>query len=151
MSASLRSWRLLSVPYCKSDQVLLCPSDTAKASLDTAKGLFPHSYGQNGNSGMHTYLTGIVSKSMAALVVPAETILYADMWFYPTGALGGNYGYIRFYPGDSGWTSDAWRVVGRHNNGAVCAFYDGHAKVLDYSKITGTTGPGDTACLFDNQ
>ncbi len=159
--ADARTWRVLVQPYMKNIEALRCPS-LPNDTVDTTRGLSPFALGLNNQAYLHTYLTTLRTYTTGDVAKVAETILVCDM-ANPTTATrdlpydqwqpnttGSNFGYARMWPGDGGWTSDPWRVWPRHSGGAVCGFYDGHAKWLKMEQITGFA-PGNAQCLFDNQ
>ncbi|NUP98730.1 MAG: DUF1559 domain-containing protein [Armatimonadetes bacterium] len=148
--ADAQTFRVLLVPYMKSDQLMQCPSDSAKAPID-ARGLKPHSYGINTYTGQHIYLNGGTAGTLGNINVPAETFLFVDL-ANPSNlsAAGSSFGYTRMWTGDGSWTSDPWRVWDRHNEGTNVTWHDGHVKWVNYKNII-STGPGTAGCLFDNQ
>jgi len=107
------TWRERLVPYIKSYQVYICPS---KKSPDPPAG--------TGNYGINAYI-GEVAPGWVALSdidKPAETFAIGE----------NNDGDWVCEPADgygpaAPWTNPGW-VYGRHLDGAVFAFLDGHAK-----------------------
>ena len=159
--ADAKTFRQLLQAYMKNSQLLSCPSDSAGKVPLNAAGTQPHSYAVNANTGLHMYLNSTSTGTLGGVVNPAGTVIFVEIG-NPTAATialtpdqwvrnppGGNYGYARMWPGDGGWTTDAWRVWPSHNGGTNCTFHDGHAKWVGFQDIIGNA-PGAAGCLFDN-
>jgi len=100
------TWREITVPYIKNDQIYQCPSEST----------WTWTYGMNPN---WTYLSGGTygeTLKLARFDRPAETLLMGENrdndW--PVNLPGSQWGAIQL----------------RHNDGANCGFVDGHVKWL---------------------
>lgn len=119
------SWYEMIFPYLKNKQILHCPS---KANL-----AYNTDYGVNYNdvSGCAT-----TPRRMSYVKYPAEALLLADSRCYPTTACGYPiiYSMVTWRPVDA---NRIWNGIAadQHNEGANCAFVDGHAKWLQKGKL----------------
>ncbi len=130
------------MPYCKNEQMFVCPSEPGSH----------WSYGMNyyfaayaratlGSSGPSGY--GYGGAALAAIGRPAEILVLTDArsdCYYIGNAS---------YPG-YGWRSPGYVCGGarpRHNDGVNCTFADGHAKWLNGSKFV-PGGPLRSMLMF---
>lgn len=119
-------------PYCKNEQVMICPSSgTAFVALP---GRMRSDYVYNGQ---------LSNMSMGSVTNPANTLWFGDIGYASGAAPTGANTYLENYIGArSGLTNDhqatAWHA-NRHNDGGNYAFVDGHAKWL--GKTDASLGP----------
>ena len=131
-----RSMPALLMPYCKNSQMFICPSaSTTNIAL---------SYHLNvcaiANAGMdnpidnHTGYTSTSESQMnsAATMFAADGSVSTEDWVYPN--------YSAQTPDSVG--TGGYRLSDRHNGGANIAYYDGHAKWLQFSRIWTTNAGG---------
>ncbi len=118
-------WYRVLQPYCKSQQMFVCPSHTAKDSayygcspawderptVATVTRRFDLSYGANHNLG---------GSAMATWTAPAETLLHFDS--------------TQVLAYDA--ATDRLTNAARHNDAMNCAYTDGHAKILKKEAAT---------------
>ncbi len=126
-------WAEFIYPYVKNDGVFQCPSRKfTQAQMPYTT--FPVSYNYNGNAS-----GGVSGAAMAAVEAPASTIVLYDgwtmdaWWYAPDHAslLSGQPSASPPSPSPITWGASNWALVRRHNDGANCAFADGHAKWLN--------------------
>jgi prepilin-type N-terminal cleavage/methylation domain-containing protein/prepilin-type processing-associated H-X9-DG protein len=127
-------------PYIKNHGVWACPSgaDRLVRTIWPCDGGFPLAsatnygvgVGKNGN-------WSLGGTALARIQEPARTVMAGDSWggIWPAG--GGNWNGIWWIGGDS-WTAANFNygIAPRHNDGAVLAFFDGHAKWYRANSIT---------------
>ncbi len=123
------------MPYCKNEQMFVCPSDSS-AIWSYGMNYRMSQYARAGAGGAGPYGYGYGGASLGAIARPAEILVLADAR--------GNCYYIgnAYYPGyafrSSGYACGSHVI--RHNGGANCGFADGHAKWLNSDKFR----PGPT-------
>jgi prepilin-type N-terminal cleavage/methylation domain-containing protein/prepilin-type processing-associated H-X9-DG protein len=127
-------------PYIKNCGVWSCPSaqDRPVRTIWPCDGGYPLGcpttygvgVGKNGN-------WSLGGTSLARITEPSRTIMAADSWGGIFAAGAGNWNGIWWVGGDS-WTAANFNygIAPRHNDGAVMAFFDGHAKWYRASTIT---------------
>jgi prepilin-type N-terminal cleavage/methylation domain-containing protein/prepilin-type processing-associated H-X9-DG protein len=138
-------WNLL-MPYVKSNNVFLCPSDTTPSPVDSS-GKPCASTNTDCISNSQNSATGaIIPRSYLACSIPegllenqvsdqSQTILIAEKWGGDHLAWGGGNsswyaphdGDVQIIPGSNGMTE---KVADRHNGLFNCSFFDGHAKAI---------------------
>jgi len=137
-------WMQMILPYMTSRAAYHCPSALTRPPLETERQVYGYNWQYLGNSRLLTYGRGLVPD--AAIIVPAETIAFADsagsksMIGTPTE---GRAGYAIDPPlpkPDPDWMGyhdpdDPAMVSNRHMGGANCAFCDGHAKWFNLATI----------------
>jgi prepilin-type N-terminal cleavage/methylation domain-containing protein/prepilin-type processing-associated H-X9-DG protein len=118
------------MPYCKNEQLFVCPSDPiALWSYGMNYYLASYARASCGSAGTSGY--GYGGASLAAICRPAEIIVMTD-----------NRANC-YYVGNANYPGYAYRSAGyicggtfpRHNDGVNCAFADGHAKWQQGSKF----------------
>lgn len=127
-----RSWYQNLDPYLKNTQILDCPSTANKA--------YPTDYGINY---YHVGGCGAGGNSLSYIKYPAESLMLVDARCQPLTACGYPLVYCRIHwnPVDA---ARAWNGIAanQHNEGANCAFVDGHAKWLGQARLLdGTDTP----------
>ncbi|MCD6362112.1 MAG: DUF1559 domain-containing protein [Armatimonadetes bacterium] len=119
-AASTYSYREMLEPYLKNNQVVLCPSD----SRDTGWSYGPNITAVSGGTWQYLY----AYRKIAQIQYPAECACFADTagsyWRWNASAT------PDYLDGISNTTA-------RHNEGLNVAFFDGHAKWVSYSYISG--------------
>ena len=124
MGAEAYSWRVCVSPYLKSTQVFACPSNPQNKSLCMA-GIYPNSYGANGQDGQNTPFSRSGPVSLAAIDAPAQLIFVAET------RAGWSEAPVMAYSG-------TW-FFGGHTGMGNFAFADGHVKSMKWA-ATGTPG-----------
>jgi prepilin-type N-terminal cleavage/methylation domain-containing protein/prepilin-type processing-associated H-X9-DG protein len=118
------------MPYVKNQQMFVCPSSpTSLWSYGYNFYTTGYALAQVGNPGTWAY--GYGGCSMSAIARPAQIIIFTDTMSNC------------YYVGNANYPGYAYRSPGyicggtypRHNDGANCAFADGHVKWLDSSKF----------------
>lgn len=110
-------------PYMKNTQVLKCPSATGTGVSHYGPNITEvATFGGTGQKYLYCF------RSTASFQLPAETLLFSE---------GTSGTYVRYnYP------TAVQALTKPHNEGANCAFFDGHAKWMSYSSmISATTQP----------
>ncbi len=120
---SVRWWNAL-MPFIKSNNVFTCPSDSGPTpSLDAA--------------GNKTILRSFIALrpaeglSLAQIPDPVETIVITEKWDKNPAGSAITDSWVEPFNGDFAYNPQTKRMdlVGdRHNEGANCVFFDGHAK-----------------------
>ena len=126
------AWYVITQPYIKNQQVLLCPS-AVKGTQVTDYGV---DYPDVSNVGVAAALAKITYPSECGFVTETEQQNTASG---RSGAL-----YLCYSPYGHGYTlgSISWAYYyglawpGRHNGGNNCAFVDGHAKWRTWNDLT---------------
>ncbi|MHB8995283.1 MAG: DUF1559 family PulG-like putative transporter [Armatimonadota bacterium] len=117
-AAASYTWVEMLAPYIKNTQLFKCPSFSG-STYNTNYGVNISNVAANGTTG-HTYL--YCFRPVASFTLPAETLMLADS----TGA-----SYVRW----NTLTAPPDYLTQPHNDGANCAFFDGHAKWFSYSAM----------------
>ncbi|MHB8995378.1 MAG: DUF1559 family PulG-like putative transporter [Armatimonadota bacterium] len=123
-------------PYTKNSQMFICPSaQTSDRTLCYHLNVSALAGAGAGDpiNGQDTYVStseGQMNSAMTALVFEGTAVLGAEDWVWPR--------YSARTP-----ESTAYGLSARHNDGQNVAYYDGHAKWLQFSRIwaTNTGGP----------
>jgi prepilin-type N-terminal cleavage/methylation domain-containing protein/prepilin-type processing-associated H-X9-DG protein len=118
-AGSCRHWWDVIAPYMKNTQILSCPSQPGGEWRDYAIN-YTHTAGCRGDS------------ALAAIRYPAETWFFMDGQYSSTNTNGYYIAYCRICSPAGVSSGRDWNGMGadRHNDGANCAFVDGHAKWL---------------------
>ena len=151
-----RAWFISIQPYTKSQQVMVCPSDSIRGGAADTKwngmyvdaalpgatagmtaadivNLLPLSYASN-------YLlsdTGGGSASLSAQLSPSQIFMLADAGGKSTSASASSLGTWYMTMGYSSASNDRWTNGRRHFDGRNIAFADGHVKWI--RDLGGTT------------
>jgi prepilin-type N-terminal cleavage/methylation domain-containing protein/prepilin-type processing-associated H-X9-DG protein len=149
------SWMDLTHPYTKSTQIYVCPSATAKSTLDAS--YIYASYGYSGGlSGRYRSSYGGdhsgIPASLAELPRPAEIIAFMD--YNSQQTLQMNPQSARNYSRQPttnlyGSTITGAQTVAPHLDGGNIAYADGHVKWQNRSKLQGLADL-NTACDLAN-
>lgn len=133
----VRNWSVLVQPYIKSDKIVRCPA---------SPGVNP-GYGMNTNFASPQTLSN-ASLPCAVIRSTADTICLVDANSSSSDPdpNTNTYGYVGF----TGRTvTGGWAAVPRHQEGANCLFFDGHAKFFKLQLINNYP-VGDERCMYDN-
>ncbi|MDF2440853.1 MAG: hypothetical protein JWN98_1837 [Abditibacteriota bacterium] len=164
-------WASAVAPYIKSTQIYTCPSDSTNRGIAARPHTISYAYNLSIPRGANGYGGG---GKLAAFNAPAKTIAISEVenaaWnintdsttcgnsWSPTGnGLPGNqlqpdgqsiryatgyFGHVPNPPGKGAYSN----ALGRHLEGAVYAFADGHAKWLKVNSVSpGLAAPNSTA------
>jgi prepilin-type processing-associated H-X9-DG protein len=125
------------LPYIKNTQIFTCPSRKT-SKLEDDGDLYDSSVGY-----AYNYLcsTWYYPHSLADVEYPSETCVFVDEGYYYLWYTG----YYRDLLPDNQYygVNGSRTLIGQHNDGNNCAFYDGHAKWFSLSHIHGKTGRYD--------
>ena len=119
----VRWWNAL-MPFIKSNAVFTCPSDSGPTPSKDAAGnlVIPRSF---------IALRPAEGLSLAQIPDPVETIVITEKWDKNPVGTAITDSWVEPFNGDFAYNPAAKRMdlVGdRHNEGANCVFFDGHAK-----------------------
>lgn len=162
-------WAMTTVPYIKSTQVMICPSDNTRSTVRTDKISYAYNLSipnaANGYAGggalanlNRTSKTILLSEVENASWNPLADTAWCGAAYSPAGnGLPGNQlhpdgasiryatGYFRHVPAPPGAGAYS-NTYGRHTDGSNYAFVDGHVKWLKVTSVSpGLAAPNETA------
>jgi prepilin-type N-terminal cleavage/methylation domain-containing protein/prepilin-type processing-associated H-X9-DG protein len=141
VATDYRSMPALLQPYVKNDQIFICPSAST-----TSRALSYHiNVCALANAGMDNPIDNqtTYASTSESQMNSVSTMFAADGQFLST-ATSSTEDWV--YPNYSGQAGDSgpgnYRLSDRHNNGMNVAYYDGHAKWLQLSRVWMTNAGG---------